>query len=146
MMAAALLASGIAALPAANERSWLHVPHESEVRLQVIRKQDREATWPFAAETGYLTCVYALGQKIVGFTPGVEALEFDGDDKTDDDPPLMFLSTNPVDLLVARMTQGALLAPMDGLEEMVRRIAPFVEMGKALCDQPQGAELSGGEL
>ena len=142
MMAAAMLAATIAAQPAADERGWFHLPNEREVRLQTIRRQDREAGWPFVSDEGYLTCMFALGQRMVVFVPQEEAEK----DVPGELPKAVVLSTNPFEMLANMIEGGSLLQPMATPEEMIRRIAPFVEIGRALCDQPQGAKVPGGEL
>ncbi len=142
MMAAVMLAAAVTAQPVADERDWFHIPDEREVRLQTIRRQDREETWPFVADEGYLTCVFVLGQRVVAFAPDQEIDEDDADMA----PPLVMLSANPFEMLVNMIDGSALLKPMATPEEMVRRIAPFVEIGRTLCDQPQGAHVPGGEL
>ena len=142
MMATAMLAATMAAQPVADERGWFHIPDEREVRLQTIRRQDREAGWPFVSDEGYLTCVFALGQRIVVFVPQEEA-EKAGPGEL---PKAVALSTNPFEMLANMIDGGALLQPMATPEEIIRRIAPFVELGRALCDQPQGSRVPGGEL
>ena len=142
MMAAAMLAATIAAQPAADERGWFHLPNEREVRLQTIRRQDREAGWPFVSDEGYLTCMFALGQRMVVFVPQEEAEK----DVPGELPKAVVLSTNPFEMLANMIEGGSLLQPMATPEEMIRRIAPFVEIGRALCDQPQSAKVPGGEL
>ena len=142
MMAAAMLAATMAGQPAADERGWFHIPNEREVRLQTIRRQDRETAWPFVADEGYLTCMFALGQRMVAFVPRDEAEKDDPGAL----PKVVMLSANPFEMLANMIEGGSLLQPMATPEEMIRRIAPFVEIGRALCDQPQGSRVPGGEL
>ncbi|MCC0029308.1 MAG: hypothetical protein H6891_03155 [Brucellaceae bacterium] len=137
-----MLAATMAARPAADEHGWFHIPDEREVRLQTIRRQDREAGWPFVSDEGYLTCVFALGQRIVVFVPQEEAEK----DNPGELPKAVALSANPFEMLANMIEGGSLLQPMKTPEELIQRIAPFVEIGRALCDQPQGSLVPGGEL
>lgn len=123
----------------ADERHPFHLPETGDYRLQAIAKADDEGGWPFGPEDGYLACIFAFGAPTVLF-----AVPRDGRD----DLPMRTIpvSTNAVDLVITLVTQPDMLAKLDEMEELVRRMAPFDRLGKRLCDQPPGIVLGRGAL
>lgn len=139
--------------PVSNERNWLHMPQAEEFRFQAIRKQDRETDWPFLAESGQLGCVFAMGQRAVAFVPEekdptetADEDEAHGAFMEDKEPKVLMLATDPAGLMIAMMEGRRFLKPMKSPEEFIKRISPFVDMGRKLCDQPQGSQIPSGEL
>ena len=119
-------------------------PQPEDVRFQVISKQAGEKDWPFAAETGTLACVPSLGFRIVVFFPYSVTMRNDEalDELQSKEEPLI-VTVDPLQLLfsdaryfVASMT----------IEDKIRRLGPYVSLGKKLCDQPKGAIVGPGEL
>jgi len=111
-------------------------PGAGDVRMQVIHKAQDEADWPFVAESGVLACVKVLNKPAVYFVPeqtpaATRAFEVDTD--------LLGMS-----LINLGMTD--VLKPYGSLEALLKRITPFVTMGRQLCAQPPGTSLSGSEL
>lgn len=124
----------------ANERSLFHFPTtEDAFRLQKIVRSDHEQEWPFAVATGYLACVWLMGDRTVYFTEEPTA-DVSGDPRT------VIVSTNPFDLAFVNLGANDLFAPFDGLQQLVVRLGPFVSLGRRLCDQPRGTEIGPGEL
>ena len=134
-MIATLLVAGLALQ--AQPVGWF-VPDEKDVHFQVIAKVDGEKDWPFVAERGRLVCV--------SMTPG-PAVMFVPDGEGDDERPLI-LDVNPYGMLINNMgrTKPGLLPYGGKLEELIRRVAPFVAMGHMLCKQKDGPAVPGSEL
>lgn len=124
----------------AGEKGLLHMPTPHEVRFQPIEKTGNETGWPFAVDKGHLTCVWSGG------TPVVMFFAFDGEGVDADEPRGVLLSTNPLELALANITTRDLFAPAATVEERVMAVAPFIDMGRRLCDQPAGERVRGGEL
>jgi hypothetical protein len=127
----------VAATPAAMADSLL--PDESNVRQQKISRQAGEMDWPFADNEGTLACVRSFGMKVVIFMPE-RALTGDVEDYE-----YVMVTTDPIQLLAGSTKPGVLLPGMT-IEEKIRRLAPFVTMGKKLCDQPKWTVLGPSEL
>jgi hypothetical protein len=122
-----------------NERGPFHFPmSEDDFRIQRIDRTDREKNWPFSVDSGYLVCVWLMGQRTVYFADGLQ----DADEK----PRVLVLSTNPLDLALANIGVTGLFVPFDGFESMIARVGPFVSLGRRLCDQPRGSDIGPGEL
>lgn len=121
-----------------DERSLFHLPGPDDVRMQVITRSGNERDWPFVIDSGYLACVWSAGQKVVMFVekPPVG----------DSEPDLVFVTTNPFELTMMNIPGRHLIAPADSLEELIRRMAPFHELGRRLCEQPRGSDIGPGEL
>jgi hypothetical protein len=132
-----------APLVLAGERSFFHVPGKDEVRIQRIARTDNERDWPFSVEEGNLTCVWSTGQKLVFF---FEARPEDADENDDFEPRHVIVSTNPFDLTIGNIANHALFAPVAGVADLIRRVAPYAEVGQRLCDQPPGSVIGNGEL
>jgi hypothetical protein len=132
-----------APLVLAGERSFLHVPQAAEVRVQRIGRTDNERDWPFSVDEGNLTCVWSVGQKLVFFFEmRPETIGQDDDYQ----PRHVVVSVNPFDLTIGNIANRALFTPMASVAELVRRVAPYAEVGQRLCDQPPGSIIGHGEL
>ena len=127
----------MAATPAAMADSLF--PDESDVRQQNISRQAGELDWPFADSDGTLACVRSFGMKVVIFMPD-RALTDEAEDYE-----YVMVTTDPIQLLAGSTKPGVLLPGMT-IEDKIRRLAPFVTMGKKLCDQPKWTVLGPGEL
>ena len=124
-------------LAASDEQSFFHVPDEGDFRFQTVSRAGNE-DWPFAVDEGYLACVYLMGQRQVYFMEKGD--EAEGLDRA------LALSVDPFQLGFANFGQATRFAPNSGLEDLLRRIAPFVQVGRKLCDQPRGTTIGPGEL
>jgi hypothetical protein len=153
MMAATALTLMLSAIPVSNKRGWFHMPGDNEFRFQSIRKQDREEDWPFVAESGQMTCAFVLGDRAVYFVSDVD----DPTDTPDDDsgheqfmeeeePSAVMLASDPIGLMFTMATGRKALKSMKSPQALLSRIAPFIDLGRKLCDQPQGSQLPSGEL
>ena len=126
----------------AGERSFLHVPSPEEVRVQAIARADNERDWPFSVDEGNLTCVWSIGERLVFFFEGRPS----GDSGEDFEPRGVIVSVNPLELTIGNIANRALFAPVTNVADLIRRVAPYVEIGRRLCDQPPGAVIRHGEL
>jgi hypothetical protein len=99
----------------------------------VIRKVESEHEWAFAIEEGTLTCIAMSGEKYVFFAeiPTAEEMGEFGNMKL---PRSVVVTTNPLAFL-ATVENRELYLPFDTLETLIKRLAPFETMGRALCDQ-----------
>jgi hypothetical protein len=132
-----------APLVLAGERSFFHIPQPAEVRIQRIARTDNERDWPFSVDEGNLTCVWSTGQKLVFFFEN-QPEELDQPD--DFRARGVMVTVNPFDLTVGNMANRALFVPVASVADLIRRIAPYVDVGQRLCDQPPGAIIGHGEL
>ncbi len=124
-----------------SERGPFHFPmSEDDFRIQRIDRTDREKNWPFSVDSGYLMCVWLMGERVVYFADRSE--EEDEHEK----PRVVVVSTNPLDLALANIGENGLFVPFDGFESMIARLGPFVSLGRRLCDQPRGSDIGPGEL
>lgn len=139
-LATALLL-GLPAMPVRDERSLFHFPSPEDVRLQTIQRSDNERDWPFTIDSGFLACVWSGGQKVVMFMEKLSARE-----AKEGDPDLIFVSTNPFDLTLMNIPNRHLIIQVDTIEELIRRMGPFYDLGKRLCEQPRGSDIGPGEL
>lgn len=88
--------------------------------------------WPFSVDRGTLTCVAIQGQRVVIFAePWREDVRQEFGNMTP--PRSVIVSANPI-ALFASYEDRALYLPYDGLETLIRRLAPFEAMGVKLCD------------
>ena len=123
-----------------SERGLFHFPMTEDAwRMQRIARTGNEREWPFTIDSGYLLCVWIFGDRVVYFA---EPPEEEGDEF----PRVVIVSTNPFDLMVANIDRNGLLVPFDGMEQMIGRLGPFVDLGRRLCNQPRGTEVGPGEL
>jgi hypothetical protein len=122
------------------------LPEEKDVRFQVIERQPGEGDWPFLADKGRLACVPSFGMRIVLFYPWAE-----GEDAVDgfaiDEPQRqgVVVSTDPLQLWSD--AAGKLLLQQNmTIEDKIRRMGPYVTLGKKLCDQPEWTNIGPSEL
>ena len=135
----ALLTAGMATALAAPA-GWMPVGdlYGGALPEMAIRATDNAHDWPFSVETGTLTCVEMGGQKVVLFSePWREDVPQEYGNMTL--PRSVIVSTNPLALL-ASIEDRALYRPFDSLETLIVRLAPFEEMGRALCDGDAATE------
>lgn len=132
-VAAPLLIAG------SDEKSFFHLPGDGDFRWQAIERAENERDWPFTVDKGWLSCVYVLGERTAYFIE-----DFDADDGTD--PRAVVISTDAFDLSLGNLGRTEIFDRTVGLETLIRRIAPLVQAGKRLCDQPRGTQIGPGEL
>ena len=122
------------------------LPGAEDVRFQIIEQQAGETDWPFLARKGRLACVPSLGFRVVMFFPWVEgddAANGFAIDETERHP--VIVSTDPIQLWTD--TNGkSLLQPDMTIEDKIRRMGPYVTLGKKLCDQPEWTNIGPSEL
>jgi len=134
MLAAAMLAINIsgATVPVGSV-----IPETQDFRSQKIRKMQGEKDWPFMAEKGLLLCAPSLADKMVYFVGEKE----DGEQ----DYPFA-IDTDMMAVAIVNMGRASALRPFDNFEQLLKRLSPFVAMGKRLCDQPAGTALPENSL
>jgi hypothetical protein len=135
----ALVAAGMATALAAPA-GWVNVDSQYGGILpeMAIRASDSTHDWPFSVEAGTLTCVEIDRQKVVLFSePWREDVPQEYGNMTL--PRSVVVSTNPFALL-ASIEDRALYLPFDSVETLIGRLAPFEEMGRALCDRDTASE------
>ncbi len=120
-------------------------PEADDVRMQTITRQVGEVNWPFAADTGLLICVPSVGQRVVFFFPEQtnETVDIDVDTAEVDGVPV---TTDPMMLMLFGYGKEKYFAPNMTIEDKIRRLGPYVTMGKKLCEQPKGTILGPSEL
>jgi len=103
-----------------------------------IRKGEIQHEWPFSVEEGRLACVDFQGQRIVIFSePWREDVPQEFGNMTL--PRSVIVSANPLALL-ASLEDRSLYLPFDGLETLIRRLAPFERIGAELCEADAGTQ------
>ncbi|NEI70295.1 hypothetical protein GR212_11995 [Rhizobium lusitanum] len=112
------------------------VPGVKDFRMQVIHKAKDEADWPFVAESGTLLCAKVLNQPMVYFVP----------EQTPEVSRAFALDTDLLGMSMVNLGMTNVLKSYESLETLLKRITPFVTMGRRLCAQPPGTSLSGSEL
>jgi hypothetical protein len=133
MLTEALLTIGIsgAAMPAGDV-----FPGVGDFRLQKIHRAAGESEWPFVAESGTLLCAMILRKPAVYFVPEVSGT-----------PGRAFAIDNDITMMAfANIGMTDVLEPYDNFEQLLKRLIPYVTMGKRLCNQPPGTNVSGSEL
>lgn len=115
-------------------------PEAEDVRFQMIEKQAGERDWPFVETKGRLACVPTFGMWVVVFFP-------ETGDELDEliEPTGVMVTTDPIQLF-SDVEGKAHLAPGMSIEDKIRRLGPYVTLGKKLCDQPKGTVLGPSEL
>jgi hypothetical protein len=126
----------------AGEKGLLHIPSSHEVRFQSIAKADNETGWPFSVDKGHLSCVWSGGTPVVMFFAAMDESE----DAEAAEPRGVLLSANPLELTIGNIATRDLFAPAANVEERLLAVAPFIDMGRKLCDQPAGERVRAGEL
>ena len=61
------------------------------------------------------------------------------------EPTGVIVTTDPIQLF-SDVEGKAHLAPGMSIEDKIRRLGPYVSLGKKLCDQPKGTVLGPSEL
>ena len=56
------------------------------------------------------------------------------------EPRGVIVSANPLELTIGNIANRALFAPATDVAELIRRVAPYAEVGQRLCDQPPGVD------
>lgn len=121
------------------------IPEAEDVRMQTITRQAGEVNWPFAADTGLLICVPSLGQRVVFFYPEEtdETADIDAETAEAEGVPV---TTDPMMLMMFGYGKEKHFAQNMTIEDKIRRLGPYVTLGKKLCDQPKGTILGPSEL
>lgn len=112
------------------------IPGAEDFRMQVIHKAKDEADWPFVAESGVLACAKVLNKPAVYFVP----------DQKPEATRAFVLDTDLLGMSLVNIGMTNVLKPYGSLEVLLKRITPFVTMGRRLCAQPPGTSLTGSEL
>ncbi len=112
------------------------IPGVRDFRMQVIHKAKDEADWPFVAESGMLLCAKVLSEPTVYFVP----------DPTPEAARAFVIDTDLLGMSLVNLGMTNVLKPYGSLEALLKRITPFVIMGRQLCAQPPGTSLTGSEL
>lgn len=142
-MMMAEMAVAVPLVLASGEQGMFHLPSAEEVRMQPISRVGNEVGWPFSVHEGMLSCVWSAGQRVVMFFEG-RPKGLDVDDTFE--PRGVIVTTDPMQLTLGNMANRALFRDAATVEERLRLVAPFVTMGRKLCDQPAGARVGHGEL
>lgn len=124
----------------AGERGLFHFPGADSFRTQRVDRTGNEREWPFSVDSGYLLCAWLMGQRTVYFAERLE------DEEEEATPRVVIVSSDPLDLAFVNIGSNDLFAPFDGIEQLIVRVAPFVSLGRRLCDQPRGSDIGPGEL
>jgi hypothetical protein len=127
----------------ADERSLFFMPGEGDFRHQSIAKGPNEQKWPFAETSGQIACAWVMGSQAVYFIP---QSEIDGPLAEDEIYRVLIVSVNVLEMMISNAAQRDLLLPMTGLEEQIKRIAPYYSIGLKLCDMQRGTVLGPAEL
>jgi hypothetical protein len=145
LKALAMIASFDTATPMGLPASFL--PGAEDVRFQVIERQASEKDWPFLADKGRLACVPSFGLRVVIFMPWVEENDggIEGFAVEENANRVAIVSADPLQLW-GDIEGKPLLQPNMSMEEKIRRMGPYVTLGKKLCDQPKGAIIGPSEL
>ena len=111
------------------------IPDPAKFRTQVISRTTTERNWPFSVDTGLLACVWDFGQRMTFFIEDLPP----GPDRRQ-----LFLSVNPLMLLVGNLPNRSLFA--EGLtdEQIVRQTMHYLVIAEKLCDLPPGTHLRDG--
>jgi hypothetical protein len=133
MIGKVLLLGGLAlgATPAGNI-----VPEAQDFRLQKIEKAASEKDWPFVAGSGMLACAFILREPAVYFLPS----EGGSKDRA------FVIDTDIYGMAFANIGITGVLKPYENFEQLLKRISPYVSLGRRLCNQPPGTIVSGSEL
>jgi hypothetical protein len=112
------------------------LPDPEDFRSQKIERHAGEADWPFVQQRGLLMCVKVFGIKQVLFHPGeLEEYHFNDDPLTD--PAIVIVTTDPISLWTDPAASENLVPNMT-IEEKIRRMAPYVTLGKSSAISRKG--------
>lgn len=134
-----------AVLPFSSANASGFIPEPEDFRTQKVSRQAGESDWPFVATQGVLMCVKIFGLKQVVFYPGELPAQYELDQGLITNPEVVNVTTDPVTLWTDPNAAKQLI-PNLSIEEKIRRMAPYVTLGKKLCDQPKGTQIGPGEL
>ncbi len=112
-------------------------PGVDDFRMQTITRTKNEADWPFVPTKGLLLCAKILRQPAVYFV---------GEDQDGEQMEPFVISTDMVEVAIANIGTTGVLRPYDGFEQLLKRLVPYVSMGRRLCDQPPGTNLPDSAL
>ncbi len=132
LRAAAFAAAMPLGLAAATEPATAHTMEKSIP----IARADIEHEWPFSVDSGELSCFIFAGTRMVFFRePDTNDPEWFFKGIPYDLPRSVIVSTNPLEIF-ASLEDADLFLPFDSdFAVLIRRLAPFVAMGQALCDE-----------
>lgn len=119
-----------------------------EPRKQWIERSNFREDWPFMERRGLIVCTRHMNVRLVIFLPESRVAREDEDEPRSSvqNEDYAIISTRLPDLFISATAFGKVFIPFDSFEAHIARIAPFVAIGKALCDQPEGAEIGPGDL
>jgi hypothetical protein len=116
---------------------------EDEFRAQAISRTGAENDWPFASESGYLMCTLDGEKKVVFFFE-----DFPTNPVLDPDAPGQhgaLISLDPRTIDLGKMGTLSVFARTPSLKDLLRRLQPYADIGRALCDQPPGTVIGPSE-
>lgn len=134
MMATVLLSATLGSSPLTVNNI---VPEAGDFRVQTIRKAQGEADWPFTADEGYLMCAPSMGQKLVYFVPK--------NAEGENEYPIN-IDTNFMAMAIINVGRSDAFRAYANYEDLIKRLSPYVTMGKRLCDQPAGTVIPESSL
>ncbi|MBX3530044.1 MAG: hypothetical protein KF849_05530 [Rhizobiaceae bacterium] len=142
-----LLASGLIAAPLlAIPTALAAMPFEKSIE---ISKDAVAHEWPFSVDRGDLSCFIFAQTRLVFFRePDTNDPDWFIKDIPYRTPRSVIVSTNPLEIF-ASLEDADLFLPFDSdFAVLIKRLAPFVVMGQALCEEllaeKEGAD-AGGE-
>lgn len=112
-------------------------PGVDDFRMQVVTRTKTEADWPFVADKGMLLCAKVFNEPAVYFI---------GEDEDGEQMEPFVISTNMMEVAMVNMGTTGVLLPYDDFEQLLKRLMPYVSMGRRLCDQPPGTNLPDSAL
>lgn len=109
------------------------LPYEKSIE---ISKDTTAHEWPFSVERGELSCFIFAQTRLVFFRePDVNDPDWFIKNIPYQTPRSVIVSTNPLEIF-ASLEDADLFLPFDSdFAVLIRRLAPFVAMGQALCEK-----------
>lgn len=129
MLPSALVAAGMLAAPPAGAQDI--TPQIAISEELPIERVTSAHEWPFSIDSGSLSCVTMDGQRVVIFSEPWPDVPIEQLDVLN--PPRSVIVSVNIMLLLASIEDRSLYLPFDSLETLIRRLAPFEAMGRALC-------------
>lgn len=136
MLAAIVLAAGMGGAVLA-EPAGKFIPEARDFRTQKIRRLHGEADWPFTADKGLMLCAPSWQDRLVYFVP-------EGANGEQQAPLALDYGIAAITLI--NIGRASAFRPFDNFEQLIKRLAPYIAMGKQLCDQPAGTDLPDNAL
>ncbi len=133
-LAAALGAPG-GAMPALPANDIF--PGVGDFRSQEIRRLQGEGDWPFVESKGLLLCAKIMNRPAVYFV---------GEDEDGEQKFPFAISGDMMEVAMVNIGNTGVLRPFDDFEQLLKRLFPYVAMGRRLCDQPPGTSLPDSAL